>query len=63
MVDLGPCTYSTSAVWERAIEEAGEGRLVVYTNGSRDGDGRVRGGWHAPGNGGANVAVGNVGTV
>ena len=25
-------------MWERAIKEAGEGRLVVYTDGSRDGE-------------------------
>ena len=29
VVDLGPCKSSTSEVWERAIKEAGEGRLVV----------------------------------
>ena len=51
VVDLGLCGSSTSEVWEQAIKEAGEGRLVVYTDGSRDGDGRVGGGWHAPGNG------------
>ena len=41
VVDLGPCKSSTSAVWERAIREAGERRLLVYTDGSRDSDGRV----------------------
>ena len=51
VVDLGPCRSSTSEVWEQAIKEAGEGRLVVYTDGSRDGEGRVGGGWHVPGNG------------
>ena len=36
VVDLGPSKSSTCAVWERAIREAGERRLVVYTDGSRD---------------------------
>ena len=63
VVDLGPCKPSTSEVWERAIEEAGERRLVVYTDGSRDGDGRVRGGWHAPRNGAGSIAVGSIATV
>ena len=63
MVDLGPCKCSTSAVWERAIKEAGERRLVVYTDGSRDSDGHVGGRCHAPGNGADNVAVGNITTV
>ena len=40
-VDLGPCKSSSSSVWEGAIREAGEKRLVVYSDGSRDGDGRV----------------------
>ena len=44
LVDLGPSKSSTCAVWERAIREAGDRRLVVYTDGSRDGDGRVGGG-------------------
>ena len=51
VVDLGPCKSSTSEVWERAIKEAGAGRLVVYTDGSRDSGGQVGGGWHAPENG------------
>ena len=51
VVDLGPCKSSTSEVWERAIKEAGEGRLVVYTDGSRDCSGQVGGGWYAPQNG------------
>ena len=63
VVDLGPGKSSTSEVWERRIKEAGEGRLVVYTDGSRDGDGRVWGGWHAPGNGPGSVAVGSITTV
>ena len=63
VVDLGPCKSSTSEVWERVIKEAGEGRLVVYTDGSRDGDGRVRGGWHALGNGAGSIAVGSIATV
>ena len=63
VVDLGLCRSSTSEVWERAIKEAGEGRLVVYTDGSRDGDGRVGGGWHAPGNGAGSTAVGSIATV
>ena len=44
VVDLGPCKSSTSEVWERAIKEASERRSVVYTDGSRDDDGRVGGG-------------------
>ena len=44
VLDLGPCKSSTSKVWERAIKEAGERRLVVYTDNSRDDDGRVGGG-------------------
>ena len=63
VVDLGPCKSSTAEVWERAIKEAGEGRLVVYTDGSRDSGGRVGGGWHAPGNGAGSVAVGSIATV
>ena len=63
VVDLGPCKSSASVVWERAIKEAGERRLVVYTDGSRDGDGRVGGGWHAPGLGAGSVAVGSIATV
>ena len=63
VVDLGPCKSSTSEVWERAIKEAGERRLVVYTDGSRDGDGRVGGEWHAPQNGAGSVAVGSIATV
>ena len=39
VVDLGPCKSSTSTVWERTIREASEKRLVVYTDGSRGGDG------------------------
>ena len=63
VVDLGPSKSSTCAVWEWAIGEAGERRLVVYTDGSRDSDGRVGGGWHAPGNGAGRVAVGSIATV
>ena len=63
VVDLGPCKSSTSEVWERAIKEAGEGRLVVYTDGSRDGGGQVGGGWHAPENGAGSVTVGSITTV
>ena len=63
VVDLGPSKSSTSAVWERAIREAGERKLVVYTDGSRDCDGQVGGGWHAPGNGAGSVAVGSIATV
>ena len=36
---------------------------MVYTNGSRDSEGRVGGGWHAPGNVAGSVAVGNIATV
>ena len=63
VVDLGLCKSSSPAVWEWAIRESGEERLVVYTDGSRDGDGRVGGGWHAPENGAGRVAVGNIATV
>ena len=63
VVDLGPCKTSTCEVWERAIKEAGERRLVVYTDSSRDSDGRVGGGWHASGNGAGSVAVGSIATV
>ena len=63
VVDLGPSKSSTCAVWERAIREVAEQRLVVYTDGSRDSDGRVGGGWHAPGNGAGTVTVGSIATV
>ena len=63
VVDLGPCKSSTSEVWERAIKEAGEGRLVVYTDGSKDGGGQVGGGWYTPENGAGRVAVGGIATV
>ena len=41
VVDLEPCKASTPVVWERAIREAGAGRLIVYTDGSRDDGGQV----------------------
>ena len=63
VVDFRPSKSSTCAVWERAIKEAGGRRLVVYTDGSRDSDGRVRGGWYATGNGAGSVAVGNIAAV
>ena len=63
VVNLGPSKSSTCAVWEQAIREAGERRLVVYTDGSRDSDGQIGGGWHAPGNGAGSVAVGSIATV
>ena len=63
VVDLGPCKSSTSEVWERAIKGAGEGRLVVYTDGSRDGGGQVGGGWYAPENGAGSLAVGSIATI
>ena len=63
VIDLGPCKSSSPVVWQWAIREAGEERIVVYTDGSRDGDGQVGGGWHAPGNGAGSVAVGNIATV
>ena len=63
VVNLRPCKSSASAVWEQEIREAGEQRLVVYINGSRDSDGRVGGGWHASGNGAGSVTVGNIATV
>ena len=47
VVDLEPCKSSTSEVWKRAIRDASEGRLAVYTDGSRDSVGWVGGGWHA----------------
>ena len=63
VVDLGPCKSSTPEVWERAIKEAGGEKLVVYTDGSGDNDGRVGGGWHGAGNGAGSVAVGTIATV
>ena len=63
VVDLGSCKSSTSKVWEQAIKEVGERRLVVYTDGSRDGDGRVGVGWHASGNGAGSIAVGSIATI
>ena len=36
---------------------------MVYTDGSRDNDGRVGGGWHAAENGAGSVAVGSIATV
>ena len=63
VVDLGPCKSSSYSVWEWAIGEAGEKRLVVYTDGSRDGDGWVGGRWHTSGNGAGSVAVGSIATV
>ena len=63
VVDLGPSKSSTCAVWEWAIREAGERRLVIYTDSSRDSDDRVGGGWHAPRNGAGSVAVGSIATV
>ena len=63
VIDLGPCKSSSPAVWQWAINEAGEERLVVYNDGSRDGDGRGWGVWHAPGNGAGSVTVGNIPTV
>ena len=61
--DLASSKSSTSAVWERVMREAGEKRLWLYTEGSRDGDGRVRGRWHASGNVAGSVSVGNIATV
>ena len=63
VVDLGPSKSSTCAVWERTIREAGERRLVVYTDGSRDSDGRVGGGWYASGNSAGSLAFGSIATV
>ena len=63
VVDLGPSKSFACEVWERPIREAGERRLVIYTHGSRDSDGRVGGGWHSPGNGAGSVAVGSIATV
>ena len=63
VINLGPCKSSSPAVWEWTIREAGEERMVVYTDGSRDCDGRVGGRWHAPGNRAGSVAVGNIATV
>ena len=63
VVDLGQCKTSTSIAWEEAISNAAGGKLVVYTDGSRDEDGRVGGGWYANGNRAGSVAVGDVATV
>lgn len=63
MIDLGPCKTSTAAQWEKSIKYVAGGRLVVYTDGSRDGGDRVSRGWYADGNGAGSVAFGNVTTV
>ena len=63
MVDLGPCRTSTPAVWEVAIAGVANKGMVVYTNGSRDLEGRVGGGWHADGKGAGSIAVGLVAMV
>ena len=63
MVELGLCKSSTPELWEQAIKDTSQRRLVVYTDSSKDGDGRVGGGWHAPGNGAGSVAVGSIATV
>ena len=63
MVDVGPCRTSTPAVDEVAIEKTASGDMVVYTDGSRDQEGRVGGRWYADGNGAGSVAVGLVATV
>ena len=63
IVDLGPCKTSTLTQWEEPIKRAAGGRLVVYTDGSKNGGGRVGRGWHADGNGADRVAVGKVATV
>lgn len=60
MVDLGPSRTSTPAVWEAAIPEAASGDMVVYTDRSRDQEGRFRGRWHGDGNGAGSVAIGLV---
>ena len=44
VVDLGPCKTSTPIAWEEAISNTAGGKLVIYTDGSRDDDGRVGGG-------------------
>lgn len=63
MVDLGPCWTSTPSMWEGAIREAADGRLVIYTDGSRNQESRVGGGWYADGNGAGSEAVHTVVTV
>lgn len=63
MIDLGPCKTSTAAQWEKSIKYVGGGRLVVYTDRSRDGGNRVSRGWYADGNGAGGVAFGNVAMV
>ena len=63
VVDLGPCKTSSAAEWERAIEGESRGRLVVYTDSSRNDDGKVGGGWYATGNGAGSMAVGSIATV
>ena len=63
LVDLGPCRTATAMEWEKAIRGAAGGDLVVYTDGSRDQEGGVGGGWYANGNGADSVAVGTIGTV
>lgn len=63
IVDLGPCKTSTPTQWEEANKRAAGGRLVVYTDGSKNVGGRVGRGWYAHGNGAGSVAVGKVATV
>ena len=63
MIDVEHCKTSALTLWEGAFKCATGGRLVVYMDGSRDGGGRVGGGWYANGNGAGSVAVGNVVTV
>ena len=47
----------------QATREAGERRMVIYSDGSKDSDSRVGGGWQAPENGAGSVAVGDSATV
>ena len=63
VVDLGLCKTSTTIAWEEAISNAAGGKLVGYTDGSRNEDGRDGGGWYADGNGAGSVAVDDVATV
>ena len=63
MIDVEHCKTFALTLWEGAFKCATGGRLVVYMDGSRDGGGRVGGGWYANGNGAGSVAVGNVVTV
>ena len=63
VAELAACGTSTPADWKRAIEEAVEGSLVVYTDESMNEVGQVGGGWYASDDECGSVAVGTTATV